>query len=58
MLEGAPACCADRAQLKRVITDRIAAEFETGQTVDIQGWTLSRTEARLAALTVLPRRSG
>ena len=33
--------------------DQIRADFESGEVVDVDGWQLSRTEARLAALISL-----
>jgi hypothetical protein len=39
--------------LRRALSDQVLRDFERGNTVDIEGWTLSRTEARLAALAAL-----
>lgn len=32
------------------LRERVRADFEAGDTVDVDGWVLSRTEARAAAL--------
>ena len=43
---------ADDDQLRRALSARITRDFALGQTVEVDGWTLSRTEARLAALSL------
>jgi hypothetical protein len=43
----------DPQALRRAVSHQVARDFELGRIVDIEGWTLSRTEARLAALAVL-----
>jgi hypothetical protein len=35
------------------VADRIRGDFAAGNTVVVEGWVLSRTEARLYALVVL-----
>jgi hypothetical protein len=57
MLVEASDCCRDRDELIRSVVRQIAADFDAGTTVSIQGWTLSRTEARLAALAALSSRA-
>ena len=42
----------DDDQLRRAISTRITRDFTLGQIVEVEGWTLSRTEARLAALSL------
>ena len=37
---------------RRIITQRIARDYEEGNIVEVGGWLLSRTEARLCALAV------
>lgn len=41
------------ADLQVAIRDAVHADFEAGDIVDIGGWQLARTEARLAALSTL-----
>jgi len=41
------------AALRAHVARRRARDFETGDTVIVDGWVLARTEARLCALTVL-----
>jgi hypothetical protein len=38
------------ASLRALLTARVRRDFAAGDTVDISGWILSRTEARLCAL--------
>jgi hypothetical protein len=38
------------ASLRRAVAARVRADFAAGETVEIGGWMLSRTEARLCAL--------
>lgn len=40
----------DRQVLATTLTSRVRADFEKGETVEIDGWILSRTETRLCAL--------
>lgn len=40
----------DRQALPAMVTSRVRADFENGRTVEVAGWILSRTEARLCAL--------
>jgi hypothetical protein len=40
----------DRATLRRRVDRRIRADFAAGRVVSVDGWVLSRTEARLYAL--------
>jgi hypothetical protein len=53
MVDGSGECCSDGEELVRAIVEKISADFDAGETVSIEGWMLSRTEARLAALVVL-----
>jgi hypothetical protein len=57
MLAAASDCCRDRDALIRSVVRQVAADFDAGTTVSIQGWTLSRTESRLAALAALSSRA-
>jgi hypothetical protein len=43
----------DRA-LRRRVAARVSADFAEGRTASLDGWLLSRTEARLCALAALP----
>lgn len=43
----------DDRRIVGILRDRIAKDFETGHTVRIDGWVLSKTEARLCALCFL-----
>lgn len=43
----------DDQQLRDVLVARQRQDFSEGQTVRVQGWVLSKTEARLCALTTL-----
>ena len=38
------------------LAQRVAADFREGRVLEIEGWTLSRSEARLAALAALRAR--
>jgi hypothetical protein len=40
-------------ELRGLLSARIRADFETDRTVDVHGWLLSSTEARLYALAAL-----
>ncbi len=40
----------DRASLRRRLDARVRRDFASGTTVQLDGWVLSRTEARLCAL--------
>jgi hypothetical protein len=42
--------------LERALAHRVVREFERGETVEVDGWILSRTEARRSALLSLERR--
>jgi hypothetical protein len=42
----------DNNTLQALLNQKIAHEFETGQTVMVKGWVLSQTEARQCALYV------
>lgn len=44
---------ADPDGMRGRFDDRIAEEFETGETVRVRGWILSRTESRLCAWIAL-----
>jgi hypothetical protein len=46
-LMGAP-----RSQLRRVVRERIEADYARGRPTSVAGWMLSETEACLCALTV------
>jgi hypothetical protein len=46
----------DQAELKRVIGTRIRRDFTENAVVMVDGWMLSRTEARLCALIALAER--
>ena len=39
--------------IQRRYSDRVAADFESGETAVVNGWVLARTEARVCALVVL-----
>jgi hypothetical protein len=41
------------ARLRAAIADQIRADFASGQVVSVEGWVLSRSEARLCALAAL-----
>jgi len=43
----------DRADLRRAVSGRVRQDFADGRTVTVDGWVLSRTEARLCALAAL-----
>ncbi|HEX2106088.1 MAG TPA: hypothetical protein VHF51_20740, partial [Solirubrobacteraceae bacterium] len=40
-------------EMRRLVADRVRADFEEEETVNVCGWVLSRTEARLCALAAL-----
>ena len=40
-------------EMRRLVAERVRADFEAEETVRVCGWVLSRTEARLCALTAL-----
>ena len=42
--------------LERALAHRVVREFERGETIEVDGWILSRTEARRSALLSLERR--
>lgn len=44
---------ADDASLRKMIQDRQRDDFANGRTVNVKGWILSQTEARLFALTAV-----
>jgi hypothetical protein len=44
---------ANESTIRKLIGDRVRQDFETEQTVKLQGWILSVTEARLCALTLI-----
>ena len=46
----APAAQRDQAELDRALARRVRADFLERRTVKVDGWVLSRTEARLCAL--------
>jgi len=46
----APAAQRDQAELDRALAHRVRADFLEQRTVKVDGWVLSRTEARLCAL--------
>lgn len=46
---------ASRLELQRLIYDRVQQDFEDDLTVDLCGWIVSRTEARLCALVAVTR---
>ncbi len=48
-----PAGMPNAEQVGRMLQDRIRSDFATGETVEVDGWILSRTEARLCALAAL-----
>jgi len=52
---GTAAFLPDRS-LERRLAQRVVREFERGETVEVDGWILSRTEARRSALLSLERR--
>lgn len=41
--------------LRRQVAQRRRQDFATGETVRVEGWILSRSEARLCALAALPK---
>jgi len=43
----------NQKEIKRFIRSRVKQDFISGQTVNIQGWVLAKTEARLCALALL-----
>jgi hypothetical protein len=43
-------CEIDRAEVRRALRERIQADFARGRLVQVDGWFLSETEARLCAL--------
>lgn len=47
---------ADPGRLRDLIARQQAEDFRQGRVVSVQGWTLSKTEARLCALAALSRR--
>jgi hypothetical protein len=49
-LDERDAVALDRQALSAMLTSRVRADFENGETVEIGGWILSRTETRLCAL--------
>ena len=40
----------DSAMLQKILIQKVKADFENGETIEINGWILSRTEARQCAL--------
>jgi hypothetical protein len=48
----------DPAALRALLQEQHRRDFEDGRTVAIDGWVLSRTEARLCAVAALARRAG
>jgi hypothetical protein len=44
---------ANDAELRELLVTRIGADFEKGRVVDVDGWILATTEARLYALAAL-----
>ena len=44
---------ADDGQLKSLLARRLKEDFAAGNTVTVDGWVISRTEARLCALAAL-----
>jgi hypothetical protein len=44
---------ANDAELRQLLATRIRADFEKGRVVDVDGWILASTEARLYALAAL-----
>ena len=48
----------DPGGLRRLLREQHRRDFEDGRTVDIDGWVLSRTEARLCAVAALAGRAG
>lgn len=43
----------DDIELVRLYTERVSRDFEWGNVVDLEGWVLSKTEARVFALLAL-----
>jgi hypothetical protein len=52
-ISGASEAVMASSELKRVIGARIRSDFAEGAIVTVDGWMLSRTEARLCALAAL-----
>jgi hypothetical protein len=50
-----PCLRCDEEQLRRLVDEKIRQEFANGTTVEVDGWILSRSEARLLALSSLSR---
>jgi hypothetical protein len=48
----------DDAKLRALLAARVRRDFEEQAIVDVRGWVLSCTEARLCALAALARRRG
>lgn len=53
LFDGDPGDVSSLEQLRGHIDRRRARDFETGDTVIVDGWVLARTEARLCALSAL-----
>ena len=47
------ASAASRSELQQLLAARVRKDFEDELTVNLRGWIVSRTEARLCALTAL-----
>jgi hypothetical protein len=47
---------AREAELRRLLGASVVTDFEKGRTVELDGWVLSETEARLCALALLGER--
>jgi hypothetical protein len=48
-----PGAQLDDDEMRRLVAERVRADFDEEQTVQVCGWVLSRTEARLCALAAL-----
>jgi hypothetical protein len=45
--------CTDTRNIKKILIGQVREDFEKGRVVNVQGWILSETEARLSALAAL-----
>jgi hypothetical protein len=54
----ARAKAASRSELQELVATRVRRDFDDELTVNLRGWIVSRTEARLCALVALQRGAG
>jgi hypothetical protein len=45
--------CVDQPELRAAVVSRVRSDYEFGRVVNVDGWILSQTEARLCALVTL-----